>query len=123
MTPRASPIRDLVVPAGGLLIWAAHFASLYAVQTALCALGGQPENAALLRLVGVALTAIAIAALVGVGMSLLADIGRASGMPGEPRAGRFLREIATAAIGVALLAVLWSLFPLLALPPCGVPAS
>jgi hypothetical protein len=123
MMRKASQVRDLVAPAGGMLIWAAHFTSLYAAQTAFCTLGGKPENVARLRLAGIVLAAIAIAALVGVGRSLLADVGSTSGMPSEAQAARFLRELATVTVGAALLAVVWSLFPLLALPPCGAPAG
>jgi hypothetical protein len=120
---RTSQVRVWIVLAGGLLIWAGHFAFLYATQTAFCTLARQPENAVPLRLLGAVLTAIGLVALLGIWRLLLADSGPATDLPDEAKAGRFLQEIATAAVGVALLAIVWSLIPLLALPPCGAPAA
>lgn len=122
MSLRADPIRSLFLASGGLLIWAAHFGLVYATQTTFCTLAQQPTNAVLLRVIAIGLTAIALGLLIGLGLFLLAKSGRAANALMKTGLEQFLHGAALAVVGMALVAVLWSVIPLLVLPACAAPA-
>jgi hypothetical protein len=122
MSARADKILGLVLSTSGLLIWAAHFGLMYATQTAFCALLQRPPAAVSFRVIALALTAIAVAALVGLGISLRAENGRAAD-PAKAGSEQFLHGTTVAVIGIALIAVLWSVVPLLFLSACTAPAA
>jgi hypothetical protein len=123
MTARADTIQSLVLATSGLLVWVAHFGLMYATQTAFCALTRQSPNAVSFRVIAIALTTMAVAALIGFGMLLLAKAGRAADPRLDAGPERFLHATAVAVIGIALIAVLWSVIPMLLLPTCAAPAA
>jgi hypothetical protein len=118
-------IVSLIVAAGGLLVWAAHFALLYGMQTASCIASAAGWSAGGLRVAGVALTAVAVAALLGIAgrPHLYMDGGPNRESTAEADSAGFLRRLSIAGAGLALLAMLWAMVPLLLLPACGPAAA
>jgi hypothetical protein len=106
-----------MVLAGGPLIWATHFALMYGTQTAFCVLAPQPASETPLRVLGALLTAIAVAALVWLGLTLWST-RREADQQVEAGGDGFLREVGIAAVLIALLGVVWAFIPLLLLPAC-----
>jgi hypothetical protein len=118
-------IGAFILALGGLLIWAAHFALLYGVQTAFCTVIPGGWSATGLRIAGLALTAVAVAVLL-----VLAGRPRLHMQAGSHResakdtdSARFLRQVSMAGATLALLAMLWATVPLLLLPACGPAAA
>jgi hypothetical protein len=118
---RTRPAIEVVLSTLGLVIWAAHFAAIYAVNAVACerALAGT-------RLVGLpfvpavvgGLTVLAVGALVLVMRSGLRGLAPPldEGGEGEPR---FTRWFGVATAALAALAVVFQAVPALVVPPCG----
>lgn len=114
-------VREVLFPALGLVVWAAHFGVSYAANALACARGfadarllGQP----LVPAVIMGLTAVALLAL---GLVIRASL---SGLEGSLEEGgeaepRFTRWLAATAAALAALAVLFQAVPALSVPPCG----
>jgi hypothetical protein len=115
------PVAYLAVMTGGLSIWAAHFALTYASQTMFCA-SVQPADASLLWAIEGIVTVGAGAALLVFARWLWARPRVAADAPAaDGQKAHFVRHVATAGIGLALLAIVWSTLPMLLLEPCGPP--
>jgi hypothetical protein len=123
MRPRS--IGVLILALGGLIVWAAHFALLYGVQTAFCTVAPAGWSAAGLRIGGLMLTAVAVAALLALAGRLHLRSQRASSRDSIPDAEsvRFLRRVSIAGGALAVLAMLWATVPMLLLSACGPAAA
>jgi hypothetical protein len=123
MTQRS--IGAFILALGGLLVWAAHFALLYGVQTAFCTANPGGWSATGLRISGLALTAVAVAVLFGLAgrPRLHTQAGSHRGSAKDTDSARFLRQVSMAGAALALLAVVWATVPLLLLPACGPAAA
>ena len=112
----------LIMALSGLLVWSAHFGLLYGLQTAFCTVAPAGWSVRELRIAGLVLTAVAVMAVL-----VLARYPRLGTSPGADIAGadnmRFLRQTSMAASILALLAMLWTILPLLLLPACGPAAA
>jgi hypothetical protein len=112
-----APASALITAMGGPLIWAAHFAILYASQTLVCQLAAAASQRTYMVGIGAASTVAAALAM----LWLIRQPQRAGGpvtSHGRTPALLFLRSLTFALVGLSLLAILWSLYVLLALPPC-----
>jgi hypothetical protein len=124
MTGAASrPRRTIAVLASvlGLVVWALHFALVYAVNALACErdwAGWRPFG---LPWVPVAILVLTIGALAALGLLLRAARGRLAGSwieGGEAEPG-FTAWLAAAAAGYSALAVLFQAMPALLVPACG----
>jgi hypothetical protein len=122
MSTRTRPIADLASMTGGPLIWAAHFGLTYGSQTMFCARAQHPDTA-LFWVIEAVVTASACAALLALAYALRIRIpGATDTLAGESQGMPFVRHVAMAGIGLALLAIVWSTLPTVLLEPCGPPA-
>jgi hypothetical protein len=118
VTELASAARAVLWPAAGLAVWGAHFGGIYAIHSFACERGFQ--DATLLGLpwvatLVVALTILALAALVGLFL-LARPRGRVTeGGEAEPE---FTRWFGGAACVAAGFAILFQAAPALVLPVC-----
>ena len=122
---RQRSIGALILALGGLIVWAAHFALFYGVQTTFCTVAAAGWTATGRRVGGILLTAAAIAALVVLAGQPRLDTQGASdrGSTGEADSARFLWKVSMAGAAMALLAMLWATVPLLLLPACASAAA
>jgi hypothetical protein len=123
MTQRS--IGAFILALGGLLVWAAHFALLYGVQTAFCIVIPDGWRTTTLHIAGLALTAVAVAVLLGLAgrPRLRTQAGSHRESANDTDSARFLRQVSMAGASLALLAMLWAAVPLLLLPACGPAAA
>jgi hypothetical protein len=118
VTELASAARAVLWPAAGLAVWGAHFGGIYAIHSFACERGFQ--DATLLGLpwvatLVVALTILALAALVGLFL-LARPRGRVTeGGEAEPE---FTRWFGGAACVAAGFSILFQAAPALVLPVC-----
>jgi hypothetical protein len=114
----ARPILGVLLAAGGLAVWAAHFTAIYATHALACERA--PAGA---RLLGLPAVPLLVAAFTLLALAVLGGMIRAARVPllepaseGEPG---FTRWFAAAAAGLAAVAVLFQAVPALVLPACG----
>lgn len=99
----------------GPIIWAAHFFVLYAGTTIVCG-GASASQHMQIRGLALALTALALAALLGfIGSQLLASGER--GQPGT-EVTAFLKQTAIVLAGLSVIAILWSAASAILIPTC-----
>jgi hypothetical protein len=117
---RSSFVARLAFLFGGLLVWAAHFLSVYAVNGIACARGLDRIAVAGLGLVPVIVVAATLVAVASCGAILaLALLGRGPGISdGAPSVREFWRFGAAVLAGFAVVAILWAGLPALMIPPC-----
>jgi hypothetical protein len=119
---RAGFSAKLAFLCGGLLIWAAHFATVYAVNALACARGLDRHT-----LFGVAAVPVIVAAATGLAVLACCIIlftalrSRGPGIGDEPAmAVRAFWRIGTASIAAfAVVAIGWTGLPAAMIPPCG----
>lgn len=106
------PASDLAFAVFGAIVWAAHFSSLYLIQSWLCTVGG---DGSVVRWLGVALTFVAMAALLWFTLRHrhAIDLGSPSA-----RAGSSPTRFAGMLAALSMLAVVWAAVPLVFLPAC-----
>jgi hypothetical protein len=114
--------RPLLFPVAGLLVWAAHFAAIYAINALACARGLAGGTLAGLPAVPAAVTIatlVALAALVAIAWA--AWIRRGPAPPSEvtPATVRFIHLMAQSVVGVSLLGVVLDALPAYIVPACG----
>jgi hypothetical protein len=101
---------------GGFLVWSIHFGLIYFVQTAFCTTGRWAGDDSSLRAIEVALTALALLALLWIAGR---GLRRASDGDGGHELSPFLRTLAKASAAIALAAIVWTTLPVLMLDACG----
>lgn len=115
-------LRPLTFMSGGLLIWAVHFAVLYAINALACARGFAGREVFGIGVVTFGIGAATLVAVAALGWIVART--RTSGMPYLPRSaghqtGRFMNYMAVAIAGLSLVGVIWDAIPVLIIPPCG----
>jgi hypothetical protein len=115
--PREGAARTLLAMSAGLIVWAAHFAALYAVNAVACARGFADARIAGLEAPAFGAALATVAALAALGAVTVAG-ARAGGPDAPPRTRAFRRWTTVAVAGLALLGVLWGALPALLTPPC-----
>lgn len=114
-------VRPLLYLAAGLLIWAAHFGTVYAINALACARGFDTASIAGFSAVpaGVSLaTLLAVLAIVLTAWAARASRGSTRPVSASPRAARFFDRMALAGAAIGLLAVVWGALPTYLVPPC-----
>ena len=114
-------VAKLVFLCGGLLIWAAHFGAVYAVNGVACARG-------LDRLTVLGFGAVPAIVAVATGLAVLACgailaaalRGRGPGIADEPSGPvqAFWRMGTASGAGFAMVAIAWTGLPAALIPPC-----
>ena len=107
---------------GGLLIWAAHFMTVYSANAVACARG-----LAGIRIFGIGLvpitiilvTIIALAAAAYIVVSALSWQGPISGEPHGAPTTAFLRQMTVMVTLFSMIAIVLSAMPSLIVQPCG----
>jgi len=114
----ASAARAVIWPAAGLLVWAAHFAGIYAVHAHACERGLAARS--LLGLPWVATLVMALTALALVALATLFALARPvrTTFGDKDTEPDFTRWFGAAACIVAGFAVLFEAVPALVLPAC-----
>jgi heme/copper-type cytochrome/quinol oxidase subunit 2 len=107
------PLTDLLAIAAGPAVWFGCFSLLYGAETWACA-DPAAAQARMLWLGGLA-TAIALLVLVGIVASLMRQWRSGSAAPAPMP---FLRSTALTCCVLAMIAVVWTAFPLLIVRPC-----
>jgi hypothetical protein len=103
---------DLLLMLGGLWIWAAHFMTMYALQSAFCA-SRLKEQQVYLSGSQAILTIVALLSLVAF---TLWSGARTDLSP-------FMRSTSLGLAAIGALGVIWSIVPMVALPSCGSPSG
>jgi hypothetical protein len=115
-------IGELANMVAGLLLWAAHFAVVYAVHTLSCARGFAPWTVLGFGLVPFVIAAATIVALAGSGLVLaiaLRDLRAMRGPRSDVRdSQRFLTYTSATVASFSMLAILWVALPALFIQPC-----
>jgi hypothetical protein len=117
MDHKASTVRILLLILGGPLIWAVHFSIMYGAVTLLCK-SASVDNSARFLIFATLGTLIAIAALLTLLARQLIEAGRERTGTDARDGSRFLRRSSVLLAAAALLAVVWSTFPVIMLPAC-----
>jgi hypothetical protein len=112
MSVRHRPVADLLIMLGGLWIWAAHFMTMYFVQSAFCASRFQ-ENQAYLSGSQAILTLTAF-------MSLAAF---ALWQGSRTSLSTFMRSTSLSVAALGALGIVWAIVPMVALQSCGSPSA
>lgn len=104
----------------GLLIWAAHFAVVYAFNGLACARGFAGTTLFGIGLVPAGIVAVTVLALAATALVVLrARRGPWPALGTSDEAGRFVRWMTAAFASLSLLAILWIGLPALQVPACG----
>lgn len=114
--------KPLLITVSGLLIWAAHFTVIYAINALAC-----ERDWAYERLLGMGyvpflvLTATLAASVSLAVIGILALLGRAPDLPdvSGARVSAFLRKVTISVVGLSLLAVIYETIPAFMVPACG----
>jgi hypothetical protein len=115
-------VRLLLFPVAGLLVWAAHFAAIYAINALACARGLARGTLAGLPAVPAAVTVmtlVAVAALAAIAWAAWIRHGPAPPSQVTPTTVRFIHLMAQSVVGLSLLGVLLDALPAYIVPPCG----
>jgi hypothetical protein len=112
MSVRHRPIADLLIMLGGLWIWAAHFMTMYFLQSAFCASRFHGEQAYLSGSQAI----LTIAALVSLVAFAFWQRSRANLSP-------FMRSASAGVAALGALGILWAIVPMVALQSCGAPSG
>jgi hypothetical protein len=110
---------DFALLLSGPLVWAAHFFSMYGAEAVICTGPDAASRGEQLLPVATALTAAAMAGLIGI-------LGRRFAVSRRARRATkslFWRDAPTALAALAMLGVLWVALPALLLPVCWPPAA
>ena len=110
----AGVIYRLLGPVFGLFIWAMHFLAIYAATAIACVLGLGASDVGVRSTFTATLVAVTVAAAAGVGLHALTWSRRQEKIPDR----RFLMEITLGLDAIAVLGILWQLFPILMVPVC-----
>ena len=114
-------VRPLLFLVGGLVVWAAHFGVVYAVNALACARGFAGASVAGWPAVPGAIALATLIAVLALGaIAWAVRSGRTPALPdgAAPRTRRFLDHVALTIVGIALLGVVWDAVPAYLLPPC-----
>lgn len=119
----ASTLRAVIWPAAGLLVWAAHFAGIYAVHAHACERGLAGQG-----LMGLPWVAALVMALTGLALLVLATLfvlarPVRTTFGDEETEPDFTRWFGAAACVVASFAVLFEAVPAVMLPACWQPGG
>jgi NO-binding membrane sensor protein with MHYT domain len=112
MDARHRPVTDFLLVLGGLWIWAAHFMTMYFLQTAFCASRFQ-ENQAYLSVSQAILTLAA----------LLSVVAFAFWQRSRADLSSFMRSTSVGVAALGALGTIWSIVPMVALQSCGTPTG
>lgn len=112
----------LLVTVSGLLIWAAHFTLLYAINALSCErvwMHRQVLGMDLAMLLMIAVTLAVVLALVVIGA--LAALGRTPDLPeaANRRTSQFLRKLTVTVSALSLVAVVYQTAAIFVVPACG----
>jgi hypothetical protein len=108
MTSETRPVTDLLIAFAGPIVWAGHFFGVYLTEALHCPAQVPPAQATV-RSIGVALTVLALAAMLAFAIRHHRDA----------RAGRsFALGFAFPLTLLSALAVFWTSVPLFLLPAC-----
>jgi hypothetical protein len=119
---RSRSFSDWAFVLAGPVVWAAHFFLLYGAEALLCTGPGAAARGGQLLPLAAALTAAAVACLLGI-VAWQFRFRRRARRATEGIAGTlFWRDAPTALAGLAMLAVLWVAYPAMLLPACAPPA-
>jgi hypothetical protein len=114
-------LRKSLLTLGGLLVWAAHFALIYAITAFICARGLQGRQLWGLGALPLA-TGLATLAALAAALAILL-IGRrrhraARGQHDAKAVDVFMNYCTMALAGLSLLAIIWNAVPILIVPAC-----
>jgi hypothetical protein len=112
MSVRHRPVADFLTMLGGLWIWAAHFMTMYVLQSAFCASRLQENQAYLSG----SQTILTLAALVSVVAFAFWQGSRANLSP-------FMRSTSVGVAALGALGIIWAIVPMVALQSCGAPSG
>lgn len=107
---------------GGLLIWAAHFMTVYSANAIACERGFADLriwNAGVVPLTVMLVTIVALSAAAYLLLSALSWQGPLSGEARNDPGTAFLRQVAVALTLFSMVAIVLSALPSLIVPPCG----
>jgi hypothetical protein len=112
MSVRHRPVMDLLLMLGGLWIWAAHFMTMYALQSAFCASRFREQQVYLSGSQAI-LTIVALLSLVAFTLwsGTRADLSL------------FTRSTSLGLAAIGALGIIWAIVPMIALQSCGSPAG
>ena len=115
-------IRPMLFMHAGLLVWAAHFSALYALNALVCARGLAAVSLGGFPIVPLAITVLTLVAVAGIAAAAyLAWKGRQPVMPersGGPEAARFVRDTTLLVCGIGMVGVVWDALPAFIVPAC-----
>lgn len=112
----------MLLPFGGLLVWAAHFMFVYSANALACARGFADVMILRTGIVPLTVAAATLAALVGSGYLLTLALSWGGPLRGEDEndaSAAFLRQVTVALTLLSIIAILFSALPSLIVPPCG----
>lgn len=98
----------------GFFVWAAHFLVVYIATALACALGPGAANAGSRTALVTALALVTVTAAAIVVMHALRRYRQQREMPEQ----RFRMSVTIGCDALALVAIVWQLFPILLVPPC-----
>jgi hypothetical protein len=112
MSVRHRPVADLLIMLGGLWIWAAHFMTIYLLQSAFCASRFQEQHAYLWGSQAI-LTLVAFLFLVAFALwqGFRANLSS------------FMRSTSLSVAALGALGIVWAIVPMVALQSCGSPSG
>jgi uncharacterized membrane-anchored protein len=115
MSTQPRSMLDLIAVLSGPIVWSLHFFSLYLLEALGCTVAGTSAGG-YVRTSGAVITAVALAALLGLAMYHRRGFRRRSHGTGN-EADALERYAALLAV-LSLVAVLWASIPLFVFPAC-----
>lgn len=115
-------LRPLLFMLAGLLVWAAHFAVLYAINALACARGFANGMALGVGIVPLAISAATLLALAVLGWIVFGALsGSRPHVPAsaEHQTSVFMRFVALTVAGISFVAIVYETVPAFIVPPCG----
>jgi hypothetical protein len=114
-------LRKSLLTLGGLLVWAAHFALIYAVTAVVCARGLQDQRLWGFGALPLSITLATVAALAAALVILLIGVRRYA--TAEPRhderpVDAFMDYTTVTIAALSLVAIAWNAVPILIVPVC-----
>ncbi|HEV7346211.1 MAG TPA: hypothetical protein VGN60_11335 [Devosia sp.] len=113
--------KPLLASVSGLVIWAAHFGIIYAVNALNCERRWMDQTVLGMGLVPFAITMATIAAVLGLAIiAALAFLDKAPNLPdaANERTSVFFRKLTITVTALALVAVIYQTIPVYVVPAC-----